>query len=62
MENKKCSFCGTKLEPGTGILFAKKDGSTYNFCSSKCRNNYKMGRLPRRTIWTETGRTYMKKA
>ena len=61
MEQRKCSFCGDLLEPGTGKLFAKKDGSTYYFCSSKCQNNFKLGRLPRRTVWTEQGRIYLKK-
>ncbi|MGD9780264.1 50S ribosomal protein L24e [Methanomethylovorans sp.] len=62
MEQRKCSFCGELLEPGTGKLFAKKDGSTYYFCSSKCENNFMLGRLPRRTVWTEQGRIYLKKA
>ncbi len=62
MEQRKCSFCGEILEPGTGILFAKKDGSSYYFCSSKCKNNFGLGRLPRRTVWTEQGRAYLKKA
>jgi len=62
MEQRKCSFCGKFLEPGTGKLFVKKDGSTYYFCSSKCENNFDLGRLPRRTVWTEQGRIYLKKA
>ncbi|MBP1909059.1 50S ribosomal protein L24e [Methanolobus bombayensis] len=62
MEQRKCSFCGEFLEPGTGKLFVKKDGSTYYFCSSKCENNFNLGRLPRRTVWTEQGRVYLKKA
>ncbi|MBN2488402.1 MAG: 50S ribosomal protein L24e [Methanosarcinaceae archaeon] len=62
MEQKKCSFCGELLGPGTGMLYVKKDGSTYHFCTSKCKNNFKLGRLPRRTVWTEQGRIYLKKA
>ncbi|WMW24828.1 50S ribosomal protein L24e [Methanolobus sediminis] len=62
MEQRKCSFCGELLEPGTGKLFVKKDGSTYYFCTSKCESNFELGRLPRRTIWTEQGRIYLKKA
>lgn len=62
MEQRKCSFCGDLLEPGTGKLFAKKDGSTYYLCSSKCENNFMLGRLPRRTTWTEQGRIHLKKA
>lgn len=62
MEQRKCSFCGEILEPGTGKLFVKKDGSSYYFCSSKCECNFELGRLPRRTVWTEQGRVYLKKA
>nr|WP_321498640.1 50S ribosomal protein L24e [uncultured Methanolobus sp.] len=62
MEQRKCSFCGELLEPGTGKLFVKKDGSTYYFCTSKCESNFELGRLPRRTVWTEQGRIYLKKA
>ncbi|MFP4654808.1 MAG: 50S ribosomal protein L24e [Methanohalobium sp.] len=61
MEHRKCSFCGEMLEPGTGKLYVRKDGTSFYFCSSKCQNNYKLGRLPRRTIWTEQGRIYLKK-
>ncbi|MBD3389859.1 50S ribosomal protein L24e [Candidatus Micrarchaeota archaeon] len=35
----KCAFCNTEVEKGRGFLYAKKDGSTYFFCSTKCRNN-----------------------
>jgi large subunit ribosomal protein L24e len=62
VEQRKCSFCGKLLEPGTGKLFVKKDGSTYLFCSSKCESNFDLGRLPRRTEWTEQGRIHLKKA
>lgn len=44
------------VEPGTGKLYVKKDGTTFFLCSSKCQNNLTMGRLPRKTIWTEKGR------
>lgn len=49
------------LEPGTGILFVKKDGAAYYLCSSKCRNNMALGRLPRKTAWTEKARTDLNK-
>lgn len=37
-------------------MFVKKDGSIYYFCSSKCQNNFRLGRVPRRVTWTEAGR------
>jgi Ribosomal protein L24E len=39
------------MEPGTGKMLVKKDGSIQYFCSSKCENNMKMGRIPRLTEW-----------
>jgi large subunit ribosomal protein L24e len=51
VETKKCTFCGALLEPGTGKMLVKKDGSIQYFCSSKCENNMKMGRIPRLTEW-----------
>jgi large subunit ribosomal protein L24e len=48
---KKCTFCGSELEPGTGKMLVKKDGSIQYFCSSKCENNMKMGRIPRLVEW-----------
>ena len=51
VESKKCTFCGKLLEPGTGKMLVKKDGSIQYFCSSKCENNIKLGRVPRLTEW-----------
>ncbi|MDG6257827.1 MAG: 50S ribosomal protein L24e [Methanomicrobiaceae archaeon] len=51
-----CSFCGEKIEPGTGKMYVRKDGTIFYFCSSKCQNNYRLGRIPRRVVWTKTGR------
>ena len=53
VEQRICSFCGTNIEPGTGRLFVKKDGVTYNFCSSKCfKNQIGKRKVPRMTEWT----------
>jgi len=49
----KCSFCGREIEPGTGIMYVKNDGSILWFCSSKCRKNYlKLRRNPKKLKWT----------
>ena len=29
-EIRKCSFCGQDIEPGTGKMYVKKDGTVYN--------------------------------
>ena len=49
VEQKICSFCGASIEPGTGKMYVKKDGTTFLFCSNKCsKNMIEMGRVPRK--------------
>lgn len=55
VDMKKCTFCGGKMEPGTGKMLVKKDGTIQYFCSTKCENNSKLGRIPRLTRWTGAG-------
>ncbi len=53
VEKRNCSFCGEPIEPGTGKIYVKKDGTVYNFCTNKCKKNrIDIGRVPRRTKWT----------
>lgn len=47
----KCSFCNTDIAKGRATIFAKKDGTVYYYCSSKCEKNANMGRTPRKTAW-----------
>jgi len=52
-EQRVCSFCGFPLEPGTGTMFVKKDGSVYFFDKRRCQQSLlKFGRLARRVKWT----------
>ncbi len=49
-----CSFCGNTMDRGTGLLYVKKDGTVFNFCSSKCRHNLvDLRRINRHTKWTK---------
>ena len=49
----KCSFCGKELPAGGGKLYAKKDGTTYHFCSNKCEKNLiVLKRKPVKIKWT----------
>jgi ribosomal protein L24E len=34
-----CSFCNREIPKGSAYIFAKKDGTTVSFCSSKCKSN-----------------------
>ena len=36
-EERICSFSGDKIEPGTGMMFVKRDGSVLWFKDSKSR-------------------------
>ena len=53
-EIRKCSFCYREIEPGTGKMFVKKDGTVLHFCTNKCyKNMIELKRVPRTTAWTE---------
>lgn len=53
VEQRVCSFCGYPLEPGSGTMFIKKDGSVYYFDKRRCQVSLlKQGRLARRIKWT----------
>ena len=55
VEKRICSFCGSDIEPGTGKLFVKKDGTVLFFCKSKCQKNMlQLRRIPRRVRWTKS--------
>ena len=50
---RKCSFCGKDIEPGTGMMYVKTDGTIYHFCSSKCRKNMlELRRDPKKVRWS----------
>ncbi|MDR0888158.1 MAG: 50S ribosomal protein L24e [Candidatus Methanoplasma sp.] len=54
VEIRKCSFCGADIEPGTGKMYVKKDGTVFNFDSNKCyKNQIQLKRVARTTAWTE---------
>lgn len=53
-ERRICSFSHEEIEPGTGMMFVKKDGSVMWFKDSKARKNaLKLRRNPRRLKWTQ---------
>ncbi|MFA5141785.1 MAG: 50S ribosomal protein L24e [Candidatus Woesearchaeota archaeon] len=59
----KCTFCGTDINPGTGLMYVKVDGKIMYFCSRKCEKNMiKLKRKPNTTNWSSylTKRTIQK--
>ncbi|WP_135662857.1 50S ribosomal protein L24e [Halorhabdus rudnickae] len=55
-QTRECDYCGADIEPGTGTMFVRKNGTTIHFCSSKCEKNADLGREARDLSWTEAGR------
>jgi len=52
-ERRVCTFSGEEIEPGTGMMFVKRDGTVLWFKSSKARkNSLKLKRNPRKVKWT----------
>lgn len=52
-----CSFCGTAIEPATGKMYIKRDGTVLHFDSSKCqRNMVELGRINRHVGWTDAAK------
>ncbi len=50
---RQCSFCAAEIEPGTGTMFVKRDGTVFHFCSSSCRKQQlHLGRVGHRFKWT----------
>ncbi|HID71311.1 MAG TPA: 50S ribosomal protein L24e [Thermoplasmata archaeon] len=53
VEKRVCSFCGKEIEPGTGKMYVKRDGTVFYFCKNKCKKNMiVLKRVHRRTRWT----------
>jgi len=54
VERRICSFCKNEIEPGTGRMYVRKDGTVYFFCSTKCQKNMlKLKRVPRTVRWSK---------
>ena len=52
-ELRICNFTGEEIEPGTGMMFVRKDGSVLWFKNSKARKNHlHLKRNARKVKWT----------
>jgi large subunit ribosomal protein L24e len=49
-----CSFCKKNYENPRGLTIFTFDGKSIFYCSSKCRNNAKLGRDPKKTGWVKS--------
>ena len=55
-QTRECDYCGGEIEPGTGTMLVRTNGTTLYYCSSKCEKNAELGREPRDLNWTAAGR------
>ena len=52
-ERRVCNFSGEEIEPGTGTMFVRRDGTVLWFKNSKARRNMlKLKRNPRKVKGT----------
>jgi Ribosomal protein L24E len=51
MAERTCDYTGEDIEPGTGKMFVKTDGTVLFFKNSKAEKNYLMGRESRDLEW-----------
>jgi len=51
VEKRTCDYTGEEIEPGTGKMFVRNDGTILWFVDSKAEKNYFMGREARDLEW-----------
>ena len=51
VQKRTCDYSGQEIEPGTGTMYVKSDGTVLWFADSKCEKNYFMGREARDLEW-----------
>jgi large subunit ribosomal protein L24e len=56
VSTRTCDFSGEDIEPGTGIMYVRNDGTVLHFKDRKAEKNYFMGREARDLEWTQAGR------
>ncbi|MCL4346898.1 MAG: 50S ribosomal protein L24e [Candidatus Thermoplasmatota archaeon] len=53
VERRSCNFCGKDIEPGSGRMYIRTDGTVFHFDRHKCYTNFiKLKRIPRETKWS----------
>ena len=56
VSTRTCDFSGEDIEPGTGIMYVRNDGTVLHFKDRKAEKNFFMGREARDLEWTQAGR------
>jgi large subunit ribosomal protein L24e len=52
-ERRTCDYTGEEIEPGTGVMYVRTDGTVLHFKNSKAEKNYFLGREARDLEWTQ---------
>jgi len=55
VDTRTCNYSGEEIEPGTGTMYVKTDGTILHFKDSKAEKNYFLGREARDLEWTQDG-------
>jgi large subunit ribosomal protein L24e len=55
VDTRTCDYSGEDIEPGTGTMYVRKDGTILHFKDSKAEKNYFLGREARDLEWTQEG-------
>lgn len=55
VEERTCDYTGQSIEPGTGIMYVRSDGTILHFVDAKAEKNYMKGREARDLEWTAAG-------
>ncbi|MEF8840446.1 MAG: 50S ribosomal protein L24e [Haloarculaceae archaeon] len=55
VSTRTCDFSGEEIEPGTGIMYVRNNGTVLHFKDRKAEKNYFMGREARDLEWTQAG-------
>jgi large subunit ribosomal protein L24e len=51
VQERTCDYTGEEIEPGTGKMYVKTDGTIFWFKDAKAEKNYFMGRESRDLEW-----------
>ncbi len=55
--SRVCAYSGEDIEPGTGLMYVKKNGEVYHYKTRKClKEHQKLGRVNRYVPWTKVAR------
>jgi len=55
VDTRTCDYSGEEIEPGTGTMYVKTDGTILHFKDAKAEKNYFLGREARDLEWTAEG-------